>query len=31
MGWIVFGVFVALALFFVSIYNRLVSGRGVTG
>ena len=27
MGWIVFGVFIALALFFVSIYNRLVSGR----
>jgi LemA protein len=27
MGWIVFGVFIAIALFFVSIYNRLVSGR----
>lgn len=27
MGWIVFGVFIALALFFVSIYNRLVGGR----
>jgi LemA protein len=27
MGWIVFGVFIALVLFFVSIYNRLVSGR----
>ena len=27
MGWIVFGVFIALALFLVSIYNRLVSGR----
>ena len=27
MGWIVFGVFIAIALFFVSIYNRLVGGR----
>jgi LemA protein len=27
MGWIVFGVLIAIALFFVSIYNRLVSGR----
>ena len=27
MGWIVFGVVIAIALFFVSIYNRLVSGR----
>jgi LemA protein len=27
MGWIVFGVFIAIALFFISIYNRLVSGR----
>jgi LemA protein len=27
MGWIVFGVFVLIAIFFVSIYNRLVSGR----
>lgn len=27
MGWIVFAVFVAIALFFVSIYNRLVGGR----
>src|SRR4029079_15294492 len=27
MGWIVFGVVIAIALFFVSIYNRLVGGR----
>jgi LemA protein len=27
MGWIVFGVLIAIALFFVSIYNRLVGGR----
>src|SRR5919107_317599 len=27
MGWIVFVVLIAIALFFVSIYNRLVSGR----
>jgi len=27
MGWIVFGVLIAIALFFVSIYNRLVSSR----
>jgi len=27
MGWIVLGVLIAIALFFVSIYNRLVSGR----
>jgi len=27
MGWIVLVVFVAIALFFISIYNRLVSGR----
>jgi LemA protein len=27
MGWVVLGVFVAIALFFISIYNRLVSGR----
>jgi LemA protein len=27
MGWIVFGVFIAIALFFVAIYNRLVSSR----
>ena len=27
MGWIVLGVVVLLAFFFVSIYNRLVSGR----
>ena len=27
MGWIVFGALIAIALFFVSIYNRLVSGR----
>ena len=27
MGWIVFGVLIVIALFFVSIYNRLVSGR----
>jgi LemA protein len=27
MGWIVFGVFIAIALFFVAIYNRLVGGR----
>jgi LemA protein len=27
MSWIVFGVFVLIAIFFVSIYNRLVSGR----
>jgi LemA protein len=27
MGWIVFGVLIALAFFFVSIYNRLVGGR----
>jgi LemA protein len=27
MGWIVFGVFIAIALFFISIYNRLVGGR----
>ena len=27
MGWIVFGVLIAIAFFFVSIYNRLVSGR----
>ena len=27
MGWIVFGVLIAIAFFFVSIYNRLVGGR----
>lgn len=27
MGWVVFGVLVLSALYFVSIYNRLVSGR----
>jgi LemA protein len=27
MGWIVFGVIVLIAIFFVSIYNRLVGGR----
>ncbi|MET0536021.1 MAG: LemA family protein [Steroidobacter sp.] len=27
MGWIVFGVIVLIAIFFISIYNRLVSGR----
>lgn len=27
MGWIVFGVIVLIAFFFVSIYNRLVGGR----
>jgi LemA protein len=27
MGWIVFGVFIAIALFFVSLYNRLVASR----
>jgi LemA protein len=27
MGWIVFGVLVLIAIFFVSIYNRLVGGR----
>ena len=27
MGWIVFGVVVLIAIFFISIYNRLVSGR----
>jgi LemA protein len=27
MGWVVLGVFVAIALFFISIYNRLVGGR----
>jgi len=27
MGWIVLGVFVLIAFFFVSIYNRLVAGR----
>ena len=27
MGWVVFAVFIAIALFFASIYNRLVSGR----
>jgi LemA protein len=27
MGWIVFAVFIAIALFFISIYNRLVGGR----
>jgi LemA protein len=27
MGWVVFGVFIAIALFFVPIYNRLVGGR----
>ena len=27
MGWIVFGVFVLIAIFFISIYNRLVGGR----
>src|SRR5262245_29901691 len=27
MGWIVLGVFVLIAFFFVSIYNRLVGGR----
>lgn len=27
MGWIAFGVLIAIALFFISIYNRLVGGR----
>jgi LemA protein len=27
MGWVVFVIFIAIALFFVSIYNRLVGGR----
>jgi LemA protein len=27
MGWVVFGIFIASALVFVSIYNRLVGGR----
>ena len=27
MGWIVFGVLITIAFFFVSIYNRLVGGR----
>ncbi|MBL8268250.1 LemA family protein [Steroidobacter sp.] len=27
MGWIVFGVIVLIAIFFVSIYNKLVGGR----
>lgn len=27
MGWIVFGVIILIAFFFVSIYNRLVGGR----
>jgi LemA protein len=27
MGWIVFAVFIAIAIFLVSIYNRLVGGR----
>ncbi len=27
MGWIAVGVLIAIALFFISIYNRLVSGR----
>ena len=27
MGWIVFGVILLIAIFFISIYNRLVSGR----
>src|SRR5918992_5058203 len=27
MGWVVLIVFVAIALYFISIYNRLVSGR----
>jgi len=27
MGWIVFGVLIVIAIFFVSIYNRLVGGR----
>jgi LemA protein len=27
MGWIVLGVFVLIAFFFISIYNRLVAGR----
>lgn len=27
MGWIVFGIVVLIAIFFISIYNRLVGGR----
>jgi LemA protein len=29
MGWIVFGVLVLIAIFFISIYNKLVSGRNI--